>query len=114
MSEHRPTCIWCSKPLAKHVEYVQAEGQPTEREVAWGNDGMPVVVDGRYVKQVTKVSRSSLDSVPFSYNVWLGDWGYDGQGAFHSGECAKRWAAYYVREIRAGRVELIRLKEVKR
>jgi hypothetical protein len=33
--------------------------------------------------------------------VWFGKYGYDGQGVFHGGECAKRWGTAVALELRS-------------
>ncbi len=101
----RPKCMWCGKPLQKHTVYVE-DNASAWRKVTWGNDGNPVVVDGRHVKQITKTYTGRLgnsdEREPYAWHVWLGDYGYQGTGDFHSGDCARRYGHAIAKQIRPG------------
>ena len=101
-TEDRPICGWCAKPLAKSVIYIPIERNWRRKSITWGNDGRPVVVDGRHVKQITRTYRHAVTGEPYAFNVWLGDWGYDGSGAFHAGGCAQAFGHWAARKLATG------------
>ena len=39
------------------------------------------------------------DQYKVPVRVWRGDYGYDGSGLFHSGECARQWATVIARTV---------------
>lgn len=74
-----PKCQHCGKPLYKfRVHESLKAGSPAPTEYV-----------GRRVLEVTKKSPSTLWDW---YELWLGDWGYLGNGRFCTLRCGYWWA----------------------